>query len=595
MATDNTLTTLNILVLDDNPADALLVRQMLQSLSGWSLNCETHRSDEGILPQNLKNKTSQHLILVAEGYANTQMQQMLELLSFFQPEAKIVLLSNNGGTNVAPQDFIAAAHAGLLQWLQKETLSVNALHTLLGGLFPEAKISIPSRPLVKNDAQHFLPQAIRRSASDIAASAEETLRPIATPNPANDSEEKAQSFAGDNNAAPRIAPSSDHLTHLDLLSVGIIEFETCEEGFLFRNINQSAALSENLDRRALAGKLLQEQELHYENFDLIECLETLGQTGDSKKARALSLSSAGDAAWKNITAHRVSESHIVVEIQDITEQVAQNNAQKQSANIWQEIVHSLPDLSILVDEEGSIVELISGEWNQIRSDEASLRGETFTSLLADSDRQLYQDQLSKVLNTGKHQTAAFCLEVSDTRLWLHCKFSLLRTEASAERRVLIVCHDVSEQQEQVQMLVGDLNINKELFRRAPFAMAYKDNEGRFERANPYFLDIFQLRQDDLLGKTESECLSAHAASLLARLNHRVSASGDIAQAELQLSADDPQTYQAVLLPLREDAEHAIHSCLILIPINSDGKQTERSVTTSEQFAKESKKKSLGRK
>ena len=592
MDTINAFTTLNILILDDNPADALLVRQMLQSLSGWTLSCETHRSDEGILPQNLKAKQPLHLILVAEGYANTQMQQMLELLRFFQADAKIVLLSNNAGINVAPQEFIAAAHAGLLQWLQKEKLSVNALHSLLNDLFPTAKSDTPHSPLVKQDAQHFLPKAIRRSASDIAASAEETLKPATNDNITDtlaDQQSPASTETNDNSSL--FLANDEQSLSLDLLSVGLIEFEACDEGYLYKAINRSAALSEHLDRDALINTLLQAQTQHYENFDLIECLNSLKQIGDRQKAQALSLAANEDAIWKNLTAHRISDNRIVLEIQDISEQVALHNAQKQTANIWQEIVRSLPDLSILVDEEGSIVELISGDWQQIRSDESNLRGVTFTSLLQDNDRQLYQDQLSKVLNTGKHQTAVFCLEISDSRLWLHCKFALLRTEASAERRVLIVCHDISEQQEHMQMLVGDLNINKELFLRAPFAMAYKDNEGRFERANPYFLDIFQLRQDDLLGKTEGECLEEADAELLSRLEQGVAESGDIAHLELQFSSADLQTFQAVLLPLREDSSHSIRSCLILIPSNPSLTHSTNTQAAKHQFAEDSKKKS----
>ena len=125
-------------------------------------------------------------------------------------------------------------------------------------------------------------------------------------------------------------------------------------------------------------------------------------------------------------------------------------------------------------------------------------------------------------------------------------------------------------------------------------MAYKDNEGRYERANPYFLDIFQLRLADLQGKTDNECLNEHVVELFGRLEQRVAASGDIAHLDVQLSADAQQSFQAALLPLREDSTHSISSCLVLIPNDSTGHRAADSNTISDTLAKEIKKKNLDR-
>lgn len=533
-----------VLILDDNPGDALLLKQLLSSLPGQAYIGQTHHSSQGVFPTD---PATYELVFVAEGYANTELLQLLQLLGARYPDAAVALL--NDGEHSAPQLLIDAAHAGLNQVLSKGSLSRDTLLACILALKPAATApaAITSAPASKS----------------MDSSPQRTTLPTQT--------------------IP--APSQNELEDL---STGVIRLRRKDQQFIISAINSAATKLENLSAANCLGSIADPRLFDYQNLDMIEQLQALRPAETQRHHDIMRLDSDGNVSWRDLSIRDLGDDQLLIELHDANARAREDREQIDEHSIWRHIVSSYPELSALIDEEGNIVELISGPWASIQTDTETLPGQTLSSLLSEDQRQTYRDMLSKALNTGKAQQSVFRLELSDGPIYLHTSLSLLRTDAGADRHALLVATDVTDIFERQESLAAELNIMKEFSRRAPFALAIKDADGRFERANPYFLDLFGLRHDDVIGKSEIDLFDQELAEQLTLLDAQMLRSQDVVEANIQVDPDDWMVYRFIKLPLHGGEEHSQASCLLVLPSDADDQAGATESARSSSTAKRTK-------
>lgn len=556
------------LILDDNPGDAVLLRQMLSSLGEPTVKATIHHSSQGLFPSSADRFD---WVFLADNYANSDPVQLLNAIGAQYHSADIVLSSDG---HLSAQELLAAARSGLAQIIEKDSLSRSVLNETLHQLLVSGK-SNNEAPASSQRPSRVGPETQNSSSSFAAPYAPQNLS-ANTPqgNPLTHGFIAEESEGGGQGDA---SPWNE-------LTTGVIVLERDDTHWLVCSINKAAADLDNLDPAELVRQPLTADTFDYQNLNLVDQLEAIGSGEQLRFTDVLQIDNDGEASWRTISATRTHPQRIILELHASAHHlIGEDSADDEQPSIWQHIVSSYPDLTALIDEDGSIIDLISGEWQNIQNDTEALKGQTLSSLISEEQRQLCRELLSKALNTGKSQQTVFKLELSDGPLWLHSSLSLLRTPAATQRTALFVATNVTEMFERQQSGFAELETMKEFTRRMPFALAIKDSDGRFERANPYFLDLFGLRSDDVIGKAEADLFPEHLTLQLLELEHRMQASKDVVEASVQVDPDDWMVYRFIKLPLHNDIDNNLASCLLVLP--SDGEdQISTSVPSSKKAA-----------
>lgn len=533
------------LVLDDNPSDALLIKQMFATMPELGIQAVTHHSTQGVFP----GQCAANLIFLAEDYANSELLQLLELIKGKYPGVPIVLLSSDA---LPATTLLKAAQLGLSEILSKQSLSRESLRTSLS----EIQGISESRPTQTPIAPSPVVQEVHRPA---------------------DTQQKS---------ARVMDASTDDQSMFDALSTGVLLLRQKEQDLVITSVNPAFCALEGWQAANRLGTALCNEDLAYQNLDFLDALQQVAPGTCATFTEVLTIDEHGEARHRQITARNLGSEGFLVEAFDSTPNPAALPQAGHGTELWRHIVASYPELSALLDEEGNIVDLVSGDWSTVSNDAASLKGKTLSSLVVEDQRQACRELLSKALNTGKSQHIVFRLELSDGPMWLHSTFSLLRTDVSAERYAMIFATDISDLYERHESISTELDTMKEFARRVPFALAVKDSDGRFERANPYFLDLFGLRQDDVIGKSESDLFDESLAAQLQTLDAQMQEHNDVAEMSIQVDPDDWMVYRFIKLPLHGDGEQRQSSFLLVLPSDAED------IGTPAKSEESAKKKSL---
>lgn len=574
--------TQQILILDDQPADAVLLQHLLAAETRASV--VLHRSSQGIFPTDLQ---SFGLIFLAESYAATSVEQMVSVLRQAGAVAAIVFLGDE--THNSPQQFagalVAAAHSGLDSVQAKHDLSPASVRQILDKAWADPALGHPQQAV----PQHQQAAPRHQAVLDRSANQRSTAHQAGTASHSGHRPRQAQAAeqpsSAQHSAPPQVFPAEDlgldtpkndqddsSADWLSLLSTAAVRLRNQQGQWHIEGFNDAASLLEQLN----AGNrhLPVDEQLSYNNLDLSATLDALSTGSVTHFEHVLRLSDDPVAQWRTLHIRKTAFDTALLEIH---EQSPISMADSGS-DVWREIVASTAELSALVDEEGILVEMLSGDWQKLSSDPQTLRGQTLTSLLPETERHSCREALSRALNTGKEQRLSMSIDLSDGPLALQACFSVLRADVGGQRLALWSAADVTERQEREQQLRARDRAMSEFVRRVPFALAMKDADGRFEWGNSSFADRFGLRPEQIAGKTENDLFGPELAAQLINLERQMQDSGDTVEAHIQIDADDWMSYRFVKLPLHGDSNDSLASCLLVLP---GGEERELSTPSAE--------------
>ncbi len=608
----------SVLILDNNKSDAVQLREMLNTLPLWELDTTVHHSGEGIFPTT---RRAFDLLLVTDDYGNSELGQIIEIATFYQPHTHIVLLSTAQQGAHSPQEFIDAAHAGVSYCLVKENLSPDTLLDMLQEIFHSRASTLgqtvaPPSGATEKDvhwildlrkgtiefdsaAQHALgfspdtaPTTVQQWQATIhpgdldplmrglnaciAGQADCAVRPYRVrhvsgqwllaeaPSLLAERNKKGRTLrivgrfrspdavsSGPSSEDGVAAASGEPLDSIvDEISLGVIKFARVDGDFVYKSINRTAADSEQLNPRKVIGQRLTTHTISFENFSLGNALRQVNTDGARQTQRVMRLNDDATASWREIAIQRLPSGELLVEIRDISERVEHDAKRRHDERIWWHIVNSLPDMCVLLDENGNVVRVISGEWQLPNIDSAALARRPITDILLADERDRCQKNVQKALNTGKTQTATYTVDSVENELRIQVKIALLRTEVNAPRQVIWMAREMTEPRIEVDTLINDQELFSEMLQRAPLLIAITDMEGRYERVNPYFAQLLQQPSDAIVGKTDAQLFNEKVALQLQNLDQKLLTEGVAQECDIALTSDSgEQNFRVVKIPL----------------------------------------------
>lgn len=337
---------------------------------------------------------------------------------------------------------------------------------------------------------------------------------------------------------------------VDEISLGVIKFAWIDEDFVYKSINRAAADSEQLNPHEVISQRLTTHTLGFENFSLGNALRQVHTDGARKTQRVMRLNDDATASWREIIVQRLPNGELLVEIRDISEHVEHDTKRRHDERIWWHIVNSLPDMCVLLDDNGNVMRVISGEWQQPNIDSAALAGKPIANILLADERDRCQESVQKAFNTGKTQTATYTIDSIENELRIQVKIALLRTEVNAPRQVIWMAREMTEPRIEVDTLINDQELFSEMLQRAPLLIAITDMEGRYERVNPYFAQLLQQPSDAIVGKTDAQLFNEKVALQLQNLDQKLLAEGIAQKCDIALTSDSgEQNFRVIKIPL----------------------------------------------
>lgn len=512
----------HIVVLDDNINDAGLLRQLLLSIDN-SLVITSHQSNQGIIPQD---STQYQLIFIAQGYAQSDFLPIIQLLQLNQPNVSIALLCDHDTTTA--NNLMTAGQAGAQHCLDKDQLST----ALLRPLIQQNDNSIEAN-IVDNGAN--------TTADNIAVIDNATI------------------------AKPIAVTPSNTTTALDKLGTGVIIFERHQDTLIYQYINQAAADLEHLNPELLINKPIHAADFNYQNFNLLETLQQLGDTPFHSKP-VLSLDEQSQPQWREVNISNC-DSELVIELHDITAATLATADNAQYDTLWEDLGRSLPAYCLALSEDGLIDHVLAGDWSQLTADSASLSGRNVITLFNNSDEQRLSDQLNKVLNTGKSNSQMFLLDKPEGPLWLQVCVSTLRSAVGLPRRLVLLAHDISEHRLQLNSVAADYQAISEVLQNVPFGVAIKDIEGRYERVNSYFVDLCAEHTANIIGQTDADIFDQELQDTLSTMDNKVRDHGETIQLTMPLpNASNKCRYRVIKTPLLRNSDEPQAIAIITLPI-----------------------------
>ena len=208
---------LKALILDDHSSEAVLLRQLLESLSSGPISSVIHHSSQGFFPSGTKQY---ELVFLADNYAHTDLVQLVTLARAQFTEAAIILCADG---DISAQELVAATHSGLNQVIDKDTLSRSVLEATIAAINNEVGAERVSTGTTHQQQQLSKPPSIDRKAPVTLTTTQANARPTEMDQPS--ATERAASFSPE----------------LESLSTGIVVLEQRGESWIIRSINSAAA------------------------------------------------------------------------------------------------------------------------------------------------------------------------------------------------------------------------------------------------------------------------------------------------------------------------------------------------------------------
>ena len=212
------------------------------------------------------------------------------------------------------------------------------------------------------------------------------------------------------------------------------------------------------------------------------------------------------------------------------------------------LVSSVTDYAIyLLDGAGRVASWNAGaeRIKGYRADE--IVGRSFSQFYSPEDRAqgVPERALDRARREGRFEGEGWRLRKDGSRFWAMVVIDTVRNDAGEVIGFAKITRDISERREMEQRLRESEERMRAFTAHSPALMCMKDRDGRYRFANDRFLERYNLRPEQVLGRTDAELFPRRQALAAAAHDAEVLARGEPLQYEERASMADGQRVSLV--------------------------------------------------
>ncbi|MBQ77197.1 MAG: hypothetical protein CL692_01305 [Cellvibrionales bacterium] len=174
---------------------------------------------------------------------------------------------------------------------------------------------------------------------------------------------------------------------------------------------------------------------------------------------------------------------------------------------WQHIAESLPMMCLILDNKGHIVKTINSDRSSTHFFPEAQQGQTLNELFGIDSFDNYVEAINKTLNTGKaHQQTIAYTTANGTR-WFDTFITKMRGDLGISRQVVWAAFDATAARQAYQELLKNHDTLTDTINDAPIVFCQKDADGRYQRVNRTFCEVFNVRAEVIAGRGDDDIFS----------------------------------------------------------------------------------------
>jgi len=256
------------------------------------------------------------------------------------------------------------------------------------------------------------------------------------------------------------------------------------------------------------------------------------------------------------------------------------------------LVSSVTDYAIyLLDGAGRVASWNAGaeRIKGYRADE--IVGRSFSQFYSPEDRAqgVPERALDRARREGRFEGEGWRLRKDGSRFWAMVVIDTVRNDAGEVIGFAKITRDISERREMEQRLRESEERMRAFTTHSPALMCMKDRDGRYRFANDRFLERYNLRPEQVLGRTDAELFPRRQALAAAAHDAEVLARGEPLQYEERASMADGQRVSLVSKFPVFDATGAVTAIGVVASDITDRRVTEQALREQRTLLAEAQK------
>lgn len=183
------------------------------------------------------------------------------------------------------------------------------------------------------------------------------------------------------------------------------------------------------------------------------------------------------------------------------------NIKNNSNNDWMNIAKSLPIMCLVLNQEGCITKVVSNDHSGMNFFPNAKEGQTLNDVFEVNTFDNFSEVINKTLNTGITHQQTIAHTTNEGTRWFDTFITNLRGNLDLSRQVIWTAFDVTTGRQSYQELLKNHDSLTETINEAPVMFCQRDINGRYQRVNRAFCEMFNVRADIIAGRQSHEIFS----------------------------------------------------------------------------------------